>query len=219
MKTMKNLTTKLTVTAIAIASFVSASLAQFEGTVEFKKMTTMDTTKYVYYVKGNKVRIDEIGARSKKVEGTFLIDLTAGTMMSLSHERKLYMDQKPGSPVTVGGKPEVKSTKASKSLLGTNCKEITVTNAEEKTTIKYYVGGSKFDFFIKMLKLMNRKDKQASYFLLLGKEAGDGFPYLSVQTDDAGKETGRLEVEKVDKRPIDAAMFEIPKDYHKFEKN
>lgn len=216
---MKNLTTKLTVTAIAIASFVSASLAQFEGTIEFKKMTTMDTTKYIYYVKGNKVRIDEIGAKSKKVEGTFLIDLAASTMISLSHDRKLYMDQKPGAPVTVTGKPEISNTKAAKTLLGVNCKEISVVNKEENATIKYYVGGNKFDFFAKMLKLMNRKDKSASYFLLILKEAGDAFPYLSIQTDNTGRETGRLEVEKLEKKTVDATMFDIPKDYHKFEKN
>lgn len=216
---MKNLTTKLTVTAIAVASFVSASLAQFEGTIDFKKMTQIDTTEYIYYVKGNMVRIDEIGSKSKKVEGTFLLDLSASTMLSLSHDRKLYMDQKPGAPVAVTGKPEITSTKGAKTLLGVSCKEVSVVNKDENTTIKYYVGGSKFDFFAKMLRLMNRKDKPASYFLLISKEAGDGFPYMSVQTDATGKETGRLEVQKIEKKALDAEMFQIPKDYHKFEKN
>lgn len=216
---MKNLTKNLTIVVIAIVCSVSTSFAQFEGTIEFKKMTTMDTTNYVYYVKGNKIRIDEIGSKSKKVEGTFLIDLAASTMISLSHERKLYMDQKPGNPVAVGGKPEVSSTKDAKTLLGVKCKEVAVVNKDENATIKYYVGGAKFDFFVKMLKLMNRRDKQASYFLLSAKEADDGFPYLSVQTDNSGRETGRLEVEKLEKKTVDATLFEIPKDFHKFEKN
>ncbi|MCC6691631.1 MAG: DUF4412 domain-containing protein [Bacteroidia bacterium] len=216
---MKNLSHKLIIVLLAVAGFASVSFAQFEGTIEFKKKSATDTTKYIYYVKGNKIRIDEIGSQSKKIEGTFLIDLAAGTMMSLSHDRKLYMDQKPGAPVAVGGKPEIKNTKTSKSLQGINCKEIIVSNVEEKTTIKYYIGGSKYDFFVKMLRLLNRKDKQSSYFLLLGKEAGDGFPYLSIQTDETGKEVGRLEVDKIEKKAIDTEMFDIPKDYHKFEKN
>lgn len=216
---MKNLTTKLAVTVIALAGFASASLAQFEGTIEFKKMNLSDTSSYIYYVKGNKVRLDEVNLKSKKIEGTFLIDLTAGTMVSLSPDRKLFMDQKQGASVTVGGKPEIVNTKATKTLLGTNCKELVVNNKEENTTVKYYVGGAKFDFFAKFLKLMNRKDKQACYYLLLSKDAADGFPYLSIQTDNTGKETGRLEVSKIEKKVIDATTFEIPKDYHKFEKN
>ena len=182
-------------------------------------MTTTDTTRYIYYVKGDNVRIDEIGSRSNKVEGTFLLDLNAATMISLSHDRKLYMDQKPGNPVNIGGKPEVLNTKATKTVLGVKCKELVVNNKDENTTVKYYIGGSKFGFFVKMLKLMNRKDKPASYFMLVQKEAGDGFPYMSIQTDNTGKETGRLEVLKMEKKTIDQAMFAIPKDYHKFEKN
>ena len=215
---MKKLTTKLAVTALAIMGFVSASLAQFEGTIEFKKMTTTDTTTYIFYVKGNKVRIDEIGSKSKKVSGTDLVDLSAQTMVALNPERKLFMDRKTGAPVAPAGKPEVTNTKASKTLLGVNCKEVVVTSKEEGVTIKYYLGGSKFEFFPKMLRILNRKEQSAMYFLLI-KDTGDGFPYMSVQTDASGKETGRLEVFKLEKKTLDASLFEIPKDYKKFENN
>ncbi len=215
---MKNSGSRLLSTAIAIASFVSVSLAQFEGSIEFKKMTTTDTTKYIYYIKENKVRIDEIGSKSKQITGTFLVDLDASTMQALNTDRKLYMDKRPGTPETLIGTPEITKTKETKTLLGTNCKEFVVANKAENTTIKYYVGGSKFDFFRKFLKFMNRKDKSSEYFLLL-KDAGDGFPYLSIQTDNTGKETGRLEVVKMEKKVIDPVMFEIPKEYKKFEMN
>ena len=203
---------------IAILGFSSYASAQFEGSIEFRKMTLIDTTKYIYYVQGNQVRIDEIGSRSKKIEGSFLINLKENTMVSLSHERKLYMDQKAGAPVKVTGSPEIKTTGETKTLLGMKCKEMFVSNKAEKTTITYYIGASKCDFFTKMLKVMNRKDKPAVYFLLL-KDAGDGFPFLSIQKDDTGKEVGRLEVLKFEKKALDASLFVIPKDYHKFEKN
>jgi hypothetical protein len=215
---MKNLSSKLIITVIVFAGFVSACLAQFEGSIEFRKMTTTDTTKYIYYVKGNKIRIDEIGSKSKKLEGSFLIDLTASTMIDVNHDRKLYMDQKPSSPAVVGGKPELSNTKMTKTLLGVPCKELVVTNKDDNATIHYYIAPGKFDFFVKMLKLINRKDKQSSYYLLL-KEAGDGFPYLSIQTDNTGKEFSRLEVLKIEKKPIEPSVFEIPKEYQKFEKN
>ena len=210
--------TKLIVAVIAFAGFASSVMAQFEGNIEFKKFTLTDTTKYIYYVKGSKVRLDEISSKTNKPTGSFLIDLAASSMTGLNHDRKLTYDVKPGTPVTVGGNPVVSNPKVTKMLLGVSCKELDVTNKDENTTVRYYVGGTKFDFFLKFLNLMNRKDKQASYFLLV-KEAGDGFPYLSIQTDNAGKEIGRLEVTKIDKKVIDPSVFVGPKDYQKFEKN
>lgn len=209
---------KLLLSAVLTATALTSAIAQFEGVIEFKKMTTMDTTTYVYYVKGNKVRIDELNKKSKKVEGSFLIDLTANTMTSLSHDRKLYMEQKQAAAATIVGKPEVINTKQTKTVMGTACKEYQVNSKEEKTNIKYYVAGTNYDFFPKMLRLLNRKDKFSVYYLLL-KEAGNGFPYLAIQTDDTGKETSRLEITKSEKKTIDANQFVIPKEYNKFEKN
>ena len=63
----------IVVLGIAFTPIVNAQ--SFEGTIEFKKETPMDTTNYVYYIKGYLVRIDEIGSKSHKSEGTFLIDM------------------------------------------------------------------------------------------------------------------------------------------------
>ena len=86
---MKKSTLKITtIVVLMITSALSAMSQSFEGVIEFKKITAIDTNNYVYYVSGNNVRIDEIGARSHKVEGTFLINLEAKTMKSLNHDRK-----------------------------------------------------------------------------------------------------------------------------------
>ena len=92
------------------AGMFIASGQSFEGTIEFKKQTPTDTVNYVYYIKGDKVRLDEIGSKSKKVEGSFIIDLKTNSMTSLSHERKLYIEQASGTPATISGTAEVKKT-------------------------------------------------------------------------------------------------------------
>ncbi|MFI5222507.1 MAG: hypothetical protein ACHQK8_09290, partial [Bacteroidia bacterium] len=90
---------KLFSTALFVfAGMLFVSAQSFEGVIEFKKQTATDTVNYIYYVKGDKVRLDEIGSKSKKVEGSFIIDLKTHSMVSLSHERKLYIEQASGAP-------------------------------------------------------------------------------------------------------------------------
>lgn len=213
----KSILNFITLSAVMLTLSFSASAQGFEGTIEFKKASTTDTTSYVYYVKGDQVRIDEIGSKSRKVEGTFLIDMSAKTMKSLNHERKLYMDQPtPAAPV-VKGTCTVKKGQNVKNLQGYKCVEYVVTNNDEGTIISYYVADGKFTFFEKLLKQLNRKDKFSTYYLKI-TDIKNSFPMLSVQTDLGGKETGRLEVTKITKKEVDPAQFELPKGYNKFEK-
>ena len=192
-----------------------APAQSFEGTIEFKRATSTDTTNYVYYVKGYLVRIDEIGTKSHKAEGTFLVDMDQKTMKSLNHERKLYMDQStPASPVTKGT-CTVKKGEA-KNLQGYKCIEYTVTNTEENTEISYWLAEGKFSFFEKLLRQLNRKDKSSVYFLQI-PSIKNTFPMLSIQKSLDGKDQMRLEVTKIVKKEIDPSMFEIPKGYNKFE--
>lgn len=215
---MKKSILKIVTIVVVMFSFSLTTLAQsFEGVIEFKKISTTDTTNYVYYVKDNIVRIDEIGSKSHKVEGTFLVDMNAKTMKSLNHERKLYMDQAtPGAPV-IKGTCTVKKGQNVKNLQGYKCTEYTVTNNEEGTIITYWLADGKFSFFDKLLSQLNRKDKASIYFLQI-PNVKNMFPMLSVQTDLAGKETGRLEVTKITKKVVDPTMFDVPKGYNKFEK-
>jgi len=195
---------------------VSVAAQAFEGVIEFKKMSDKDTTNYVYYVKGDKVRIDEIGSRSKKVEGSFLIDTKAGTMKFLSHDRKTWGEHKPGATNTAGGKPTVSKTGATKTMHGYKVSEYLVKNPDEGTQISFWVtSGGKFNFFRPMIKQLNRKEKFAIYYLLLDVKEGS-VSFMAVQSDMSGKETGRLEVTKIQKKAVDASQFEVPKDYKEF---
>ncbi len=215
---MKKSIQKITVAVVLMLTCTLGAMAQsFEGVIEFKKASTLDTTSYIYYVKGGMVRIDEIGARSHKVEGTFLINLDAKTMKSLNHERKLYMDQSTPSVPVMKGSCTVKKGTNVKNLQGYKCNEYVVTNAEEATVITYYIADGKFTFFEKLLNQLNRKEKSSIYFLQI-KDVKNMFPMLSETADLTGKKIGSLEVTKITNKSIDASMFEIPKGYKPFEK-
>ncbi len=202
----------------AITGMLIASAQSFEGVIEFKKQTSTDTVNYVYYVKGDKVRLDEIGSKSKKVEGSFIIDLKTNSIVSLSHERKLYIEQAPGTPATITGKSEVKKTGNVKTILGTKCNEYVVKNPDEKVQVTYWMGSGKYDFLFKLLKVLNRKDKSSMYLQQL-TDADGMFPYLSSQVNlETGKEEIKMEATKIQKKTVDANMFAMPKDYQKFQK-
>lgn len=215
---MKKTILKIVSVLVVMFTFSLSLVAQsFEGMIEFKKASATDTTNYIYYVKGDKVRIDEIGSKSHKVEGTFLVDVAAKTMNFLNHDRKLYGDQPtPAAPV-ITGTCQVKKGQEVKTLQNFKCTQYTVTNNEEGVIINYWLADGKFTFFEKLLRQMNRKDKSAVYFLQI-PDIKNSFPMLSVQTDLSGKETGRLEVTKITKKEILPSQFEIPKGYNKFEK-
>lgn len=196
----------------------SISAQSFEGVIEFKKQTTTDTVNYIYYVKGDKVRLDEIGNVSKKPGGSFIVDLKTNSMFSLSHERKLYIEQAPGTPVTITGKPEIIKTGNVKTILGQKCSEYVVKNPDEKVQVTYWLASGKYDFLLRFLKILNRKDKTSLYFQQLTGIEGM-FPFLSVQTNlETNSVDVRMEVTRVEKKTIDAAKFDIPKDYQKFQK-
>lgn len=215
---MKKAILRIVPGAMMITMFSLTALSQsFEGIIEFKKGTATDTTSYVYYVKENLVRVDEIGGRSKKVEGSFLVNLEAKNMKSLNHERKLYMDQPTPSEPVIKGTCTVTKGQNVKNLQGYKCLEYIVTNNTEGTIITYWLADGKFAFFDKLLHQLNRKDKASVYFLQI-PDTKNMFPMLSVQTDLRGKETGRLEVTKITKKVVDKTVFDIPKGYIKFEK-
>lgn len=212
--------TRFFATVVAVLAFAGFASAQsFEGTIEFKKQSSTDTTNYVYYVKGptNKVRLDEIGSKSKKVEGTFLVDLKEKKMTSLSHDRKLYMDKAQSAPATITGKPEVTKTKNTRTIQGYKCTEYIVKNKDENTQISYWIAFGKFDFFMPFLKLINQKQKFSTYYQQLTGVEG-GFPMLAIESSMDGTERARLEVTKIEKKALDTSLFDIPKGYLKFEK-
>jgi hypothetical protein len=194
----------------------SVSAQGFEGTIDFRKIG-LDTIRYIYHVKGNNVRIDEISS-DKKVAGTMLIDLKSQTAKSLSPERKLFMDLEKSNPNTISSdKVTIEKGKNSKTIAGYKCNEITVKNKEQNTMVTYYIATENFHFLTGVIKTLNRKDKASLYYQTISNTE-NAFPFMSVESDLSGNKKSTLEVLKVDKHKIDDKTFAIPAGYKKFEK-
>ena len=73
--------------SLTLFSFVLASASlqaqNLEGVIEFTKTTGPVVTNYRYYVKGDRVRIEEISARGD-VQGIMLVDTRDKTVFAIS---------------------------------------------------------------------------------------------------------------------------------------
>lgn len=192
--------------------FTTLSAQNFEGVIEFKKQTGSDVVNYLYYVKGDKVRIDEFAPGTRTVSGSFIVDTKAGTMVYLSPDRKLWGTRAPkGSPVAPAG-AVASTTKATKTLFGYKCSEQVVTHAADSTQISFWIAPGKFNFFLPMLKLLNRQENFSTYYFALAVKEG-AMPLLAIEKDLNGNEKSRLEVTRLEQKALTEGLFEIPKDY------
>ena len=185
-------------------SFGTAQAQSFEGSLSFKKSVGPITANYTYQVKGDKVRIEEIDEQGN-VQGIMLVNTTENEVLALSPERKMFIEvpnKRPNRKTDLS----IEETENVKSILGYECKEWRVISAEDNREISYWLADKDFDFFVPMLKTLNRKDKLAVFFLKLPKNEG-AFPLLGMETQDDGTELTKLEVLEVKEMPLTVLVF------------
>lgn len=214
--TKRNLSRAIGTLVLCIGFVLVASAQAFEGVIEFKKTTGPVVTTYKYFVKSDRVRIEEISARGE-VQGIMLVDMRDKTVTALSPERKLFMDV-PNMRLPKDVETKVDKTGEMKDIAGYKCEKWTVRSNAEDRMITYWVAADDFDFFIPLLETLNRKEETALFFLDI-PDAKGVFPMLGSEQKLDGAEVSRLEVSRVTKGIQKPVLFEIPGDYNKFERN
>lgn len=190
----------------------------FSGSIEFKSYTLKDTTTNIYFVKDKLVKLDNFTKKSNAIEGSFIFDLSANKIKFVSPLRKVWGEHKSETPPIIRGVCQVINGQKTLSVSGMKCKEYIVKNNEENTTITYWIAENKFNFFIPMLKLWNRKDKQSIYFNQIKDLPEGSMPMLSEEKQISdGKVITRLEVTKISRKTPEPGQLEVPPTYTKFE--
>jgi hypothetical protein len=212
LKTLKMLRKISALLLLVIGFSFVASAQNFEGIIEFKKQTGKNVVNYVYYVKGNKVRIDEFASGTRNVEASFILGLKDSSMIYLNHTRKMWGTRKPSRPSAAPAGCVASVTKNTKEIFGYNCTEHIVKNAKDSTQISFFIAAGKFMFFTPMVKLLNRQENFATYLLAVPMKEGS-MPLLAIEKDLAGNEKGRLEVTRLEKKVLADGLFDTPKDY------
>ncbi|MEO8587810.1 MAG: DUF4412 domain-containing protein [Flavobacteriales bacterium] len=213
---MQAITRSLCLIGLVAGSFAPLHAQSFEGIIEFTKTTGPVVTSYKYYVKGDRVRIEEISARGE-VQGIMLVDTRDKTVTAVSPERKLYMDV-PNMRLPKDVETTIQKTAEMKDIAGYKCEKWLVKGPKEDRQLTYWVAADEFNFFVPLLETLNRKDEQAVFFLEI-KDGGGVFPMLGIEQKMDGAEVSRLEVTKVTKGVQKPTLFEIPAGFNKFERN
>ncbi len=208
---------KLLIAFINISFF---SVAQsFEGSIEFKMESNKgDTTTNIYYIRGNNVKLDQIGHASGKVEGSFVFNLATKEIKVVNPGRKIWVETKSETLPVIIGVCVVTKGANTRMFQGQKCIEYIVKNTEENTQITYWITINKYEFFGPLVKMWNRKDKQSVYFNQIIDLPKGSMPLLSEEKSLIdGKIISRLEVSKITKTVIDESKLTVPSDYKKFE--
>lgn len=210
---------KVKLAVISLLAPVIMSAQSFGGSIEFKYYTLKDTTINVYHIKDKSVKLDQFGKKSGYVEGSFVFDLSKSTIKFVNPKRKVWGDHISETPAVIKGVCESKKTANTKTIQNIKCTEYIVKNTEENTTISYWIASSgKYDFFVPLVKIWNRKDKQSIYFNQLKDLPAGAMPMLSEEKQISdNKLITRLEVSKLTKEVLDDAKLIVPADYKKFE--
>lgn len=203
---------------ICFCSSIGIAQKPFEGRIEFLYYQR-DTTKNEYLVKEPYIRLDQYSKNNPQtLEGSFLFDLKSNTIKMLSHQRKLWNIHKSTVPPVIKGTCEVIKTGHSKNILGLKCYEYIVKNKEEDIEISYWITEKNYTFFIPMLQLWNRKDKQSVYFNQIKNLPAGAMPLLSTEKQiSTGRILSRLEAINIKSEKLSDDAFQIPKEYKKFE--
>lgn len=204
-----------TFVATAMLGSMAFATGPFQGMIKFTKTIGPVTANYVYYVKGDKVRVEELGDNGE-VQGIMIIDTKSNTVKALSPERQMYIDvpnKRPARETEV----YVQKTGKTETINGYNCSEVKVSGKSDGREVTYWVADDDFDFFIPMLNTLNRKDKLAVYFMNIPDLEGV-FPMVGVERKTDGVELSKLQVVEMNKSELDNTMFEIPSNYTKFER-
>lgn len=206
---------------IVLITFVMWGQSQsFVGNIDFKYFNQKDTGNYVYWVKGNKIKLDQNSKKTPgNIDGSFVFDLNEKKVYFVNPKRKVWGEQKSELPPIIRGACDVQKTSNSKTIQGYKCLEYVVRNNTENTEISYWIAQEgKFDFFVPMLILWNRKDKQSIYFNQIKGLPAGSMPLLSEERQISDKKIlTKLEVVKISNTPPDDGKLQIPADYEKFE--
>ncbi|MCX7729225.1 MAG: hypothetical protein N2203_07125, partial [Bacteroidia bacterium] len=99
------------------------------------------------------------------------------------------------------------------------CTEYIVKNSVEDTEISYWITNKEdFNFFIPLLQIWNRKDKQSVYFNQIKNIKPGVMPLLSIEKQiSTGKIISKLEATKIASEKMKDNLFTIPSEYKKFE--
>jgi len=190
----------------------------FEGYIRFMQITTEDTLYYKYFVKDRMVRMDSYEKDNlNDPESYIMFYLDQKLIYAFKPSKKMYVNlmNKPFHNTT-DDNFRILKTSNSKKILGYRCYQWRVRNKDQNTEVSYWVANDNFNFFEDFLKLWNRSEKHACYFLRIPEIKGY-FPLQSEERTSLREQKMTLKVIEIQKQTLNRSIFEIPPDFKNYD--
>jgi hypothetical protein len=192
---------------------------QFEGKIRFVQETMDDTLFYTYYVKDGMVRVDamEEYKNGSSADNYMLFNLQNSTITAVKISRKMYINVPPKPYVDNKDQNyQIIKSNNNKKIKGYKCYQWRVKNKAQNTEVSYWVAQDNFLFFEDFLRLWNRSEKHAVYFLQIPETIGY-FPMLSEERTTLREQKMTLRVTEISKQELDPSIFNIPAEYKSYD--
>lgn len=205
---MKSILKVLGLLLVCVLFFNGSENDSFEGKIFFKSYKPGQEDIYVYYVKGNNVRLDKI--QDGVINGTILVNTSTKDMYALTPKHKIYY-KKSYQPTDYPIREDVTVEKTGEmtNISGFNCEKVKVSDPTNNSFITYYISEKNFDFFRPLINTLNRKERLSMNYNQVEGMKRD-FPFLGIEKDKEGKVLQRLQVTLLEEEEIKESMFEIP---------
>ncbi len=208
----------LTVFPTLLVLAASPGQAQgFEGAVTIR-MQAERGMEMQQLIKGDKVRT-EMGSRGQ--EGVMIMDGGAQTMTMLMPSEKMYMVMDlraaaAGQPMPPSDEtPKITKVGTSETIAGRTCDNYLVGDKQDMEVCAakglgfYMSGGGPGAGRSPMGRVPNLRDEA------IMREYKDGFFPLRISRVAGGKREVMMEVTRIEPKPVDAALFQVPAGYQK----
>jgi hypothetical protein len=188
----------------------------FEGIISFIKIDGKDTTFYMYKVKGNNIRVDDV-KKDGSLNGIMLLNLNNSSIVMLSGINKFYINVPISTKKLSDLDLVVEKTKDKITVAGKKCNLWIVTDKLSGTNFEYWVNNKyNYPFFNGMLKVLNREEPIAHSWLEMQVD-DDFFPMIGIEYNASGEVIRKIEVISIEEKKLADEIFELPADYELME--
>jgi hypothetical protein len=188
----------------------------FEGHIAFVKKTHFDTLYINYYVKGEKVRINQYTSDGILLY-SLLADLESETVVALEPAKKMYriLDVRKENQSSQEEQMIIKKTGNYKFIDGVKCLQWRVRDRETNSEIAYWVTQNNLQFMNELAQLLSNTDRIYEFFSYIPSQKGY-FPILTIERTLLRKERQRFVLQDINPKIMNEKFFQIPSGYINF---
>lgn len=188
----------------------------FEGIIQLQVQDWQSVEMVNYYVKGDRARMESLPNTS--AGPYYIIDHSAKKMFMILTDRDSYleisMEKPPGGQANTEPAPEpITKTDETQTILGFPCEQWILNENDITTTI----WATKALSTTVTLVALQKQNIQTSFRWDEELQLRGLFPLKLTQQDSNGTDVYKFEVLKIQRKPVNEALFRIPEGYEKID--